>query len=87
MEEQNQTSADAERGRDGAAVAKLVAASVLLLLFIVFALQNAASINVEFLVWEFQMRRIILIVLSATIGITVWEFARLLLRRRKGEDN
>ena len=55
----------------------------LLLLFGVFAVQNAASVSVEFLGWEFQMRRIISMLLSAAIGVAVWELAGLTRRRRK----
>ncbi len=79
----DETTQRPDDGMSSATIAKLVAIGILVLLFVVFAIQNAASVTVEFLAWEFQMRRIILMVLSAAIGIAIWELAGLTWRRRR----
>ena len=61
---------------------KLILAGVAVAAFIVFALQNADSVSVTFLAWDFEMRLIILMLLSATAGIIGWELGKFLLRRR-----
>ena len=60
---------------------------VLLALFIVFAVQNAKPVQLEFLGWEFESRRIVLLVGAAVFGVAVWELFRFVRnRRRKKKD-
>lgn len=75
--------AEVEPVRDRSALAKLIAASVLAVAFVVFAVQNSASIEVEFLAWNFSTYQILVMVLSAVIGIVLWELAGFLRRRAK----
>jgi uncharacterized integral membrane protein len=53
------------------------------LLFLIFVLQNAASVEVEFLFWGFSMRLIVLMILCAVVGAGIWELGKYLWRRRK----
>lgn len=64
-------------------IAKIVTAALLIATFTIFAIQNAASVDVEFLAWDFTMRRIFLMALSASIGIVVWELVGFVWRRRR----
>lgn len=75
-----------DKGRNSAAIAKLVLLGVLVVLFVVFAIQSSASVGVEFPGWEVQMRRIALMLASAAVGIAVWELAGFSRRRRRGRQ-
>ncbi len=70
-------------GKERAAVVKLAVAGVLAVLFIVFIVQNADSVDVSFLAWSFGVRQFVLILASAIIGIAIWELATLMRRRRR----
>ncbi len=61
---------------------KLVIGVVLTLLFFIFMLQNTGPVQVKFLFWSFELRRIILMLLSAAIGVGIRELAVYLWRRR-----
>lgn len=74
---------EAEAGMDKSVLAKLIAAIVLAVAFVVFAVQNSASIEVEFLAWDFTTYQILVMVLSAVFGIVLWELAGFLRRRAK----
>ncbi len=65
---------------------KLILAGVAVAAFVVFALQNAENVSVTFLVWDFQMRKIVLMVLSAAAGILAWELGKYLRRRRQRQS-
>ena len=68
---------------DKSAVAKLLVAALLVAAFVVFVAQNAASVDVDFLAWSFSIPQIALMILSAAIGIAVWELGGFLRRRRR----
>lgn len=72
----------AEPGRDLGAVLKSFAALGLIGLFTVFALQNSESVDVKFLVWDFSIRLIFLLIASVAIGIAVFELGSFLRKRR-----
>ncbi len=50
---------------------KLVASLVLVGLVVIFVVQNTEVLNVEFLIWSFEIRRAFLIFLVLAIGIIV----------------
>lgn len=77
------TAPEATTGSDKSAVAKLVAAGILATVFVVFAIQNSASVEVDFLAWSFSIPQILLIVLSAVVGVVIWELGGFLRRRSK----
>lgn len=60
---------------------RVMAAGGLALLFVVFALQNGRSVQVDFLFWDFRLRLIILMLLCAAAGAAIWELVRYLRRR------
>lgn len=70
---------------DKATIAKLVVAVALVAIVVIFAVQNTNSLDVEFLAWSFAMPRILLMLLSAVIGIVIWELAGLLRRRSRAK--
>ena len=57
---------------------------VLLGLLLMFALQNAATVQVRFLFWQLEMPRSLLVLVLFAIGIIIGWFSRTLwtLRRR-----
>ena len=59
----------------------------LVVLFVVFAAQNAEPVQLEFLGWEFETRRVLLLVGSAVFGILVWELAGFIRRRRRSRKD
>jgi uncharacterized integral membrane protein len=64
-----------------ATTAKLVGAVFVVVAFAVFAWQNSTSIDVEFLVFSFGIPIFVLMVLSAFVGIALWELVGFLRRR------
>lgn len=64
-----------------ATTAKLVGAVLVLAAFVVFAWQNSSSIDVEFLAFSFGVPLFVLMILSAFVGIAVWELVGFLRRR------
>ena len=50
---------------------KLVVASILGAILLLFALQNMARVDLTFLFWTFEARRVVVIVMSFVIGIAV----------------
>ncbi len=50
---------------------KLIIASILGVILLLFALQNMARVDVTFLFWTFEARRVVVIVMSFVIGIAV----------------
>lgn len=59
-------------------------ALVLLVAFLVFLIQNAEPIEVEFLTWSVTTRGAFVLVAAAAVGALTWELMRRVLRRRKG---
>lgn len=70
-------------GRSFFSSVKLSLALLMLLVIVIFALQNLESVNVDFLIWEFDIPQIVLIILSLIFGITVWEVTRFIRRPKK----
>ena len=62
---------------------RVVAAAIGALLFCIFVLQNARSVRVSFLFWDFNMRLIILMMLCAVAGAGIWELGKYLKRRNE----
>ncbi|MDF2371239.1 MAG: LapA family protein [Rhizobiaceae bacterium] len=50
---------------------KLIIASILGVILLLFALQNMARVDLTFLFWTFEARRVVVIVMSFIIGIAV----------------
>ena len=48
---------------------KLVVASILGVILLLFALQNMARVDLTYLFWTFEARRVVVIVMSFVIGI------------------
>ena len=62
---------------------RVVAAVVGALVFVIFAIQNSGSVEVEFLFWGFDLGLIVLMLLCAAIGAAVWELVKYLRRRNR----
>lgn len=62
---------------------RFVGAAVGALVFIIFAIQNAGSVKVDFLFWDFDLRLIVLMILCAAVGAAVWELGKYLRRRNQ----
>jgi uncharacterized integral membrane protein len=66
---------------------KLWMAVILLLLVAVFSVQNATTISVHFLLWQFAMSQALVIILAAVCGGLAGLVAGAVARRRKpGND-
>ena len=65
------------------AVAKTLVAAMLLVLFVGFLLANSEDVNVEFLWWSGDAPLWLVLVISALVGIVIWELAAYLRRRRR----
>jgi uncharacterized integral membrane protein len=66
---------------------RFVGAAIGALVFVIFAIQNAGSVEVDFLFWSFDLRLIVLMILCAAIGAAIWELAKYLRRRHEGRDS
>ncbi len=62
--------------------AKLSLSVVFLGLLVIFGLQNAELLQVNFLIWSFELRRAVLLFLVLSIGILVGWVGRGFLRSR-----
>lgn len=58
-------------------------AFILLSLLMIFAVQNAAVVQIRFLLWEFEFPRSLLIFLTLLIGIVVGWLVTTAMRRSK----
>lgn len=58
-------------------------AFILLSLLMIFAVQNAAVVQIRFLLWEFEFPRSLLIFLTLLIGIVVGWLVTTAMRRGK----
>lgn len=70
-------------GLGAAAVAKALPAAGSAVVGIVFAIQNLDSIDVDFLIWSFELPLVVIIVLSALLGGALWQLGLVLRRRRR----
>lgn len=68
---------------DKVLIARLVSAAVILGLFVVFALQNTESVEIDFLAWSFNLSKFLMVLLSAIIGVVVWTLAGAYSNRAK----
>ncbi len=62
---------------------KLISVVILLSLFLVFIIQNAAPIVVNFLVWEVESPRALVLFLVFLAGLLTGVLTTLYVRRRK----
>lgn len=60
----------------------MVVASV----FVVFVVQNSETVQLRFLTWTFESPRVVLIALSAVVGIVIWELLRFSRRRSRKKN-
>ena len=56
---------------------------MLAVLFVGFLLVNGEDVNVEFLWWSGDTPLWLVLVISALVGIVIWELAAYLRRRRR----
>ncbi len=63
--------------------ARLLPPLLLLLVLVVFALQNTAVLTVNFLIWSFQLSQALLIVLCGASGLVLGVLLCLALQWRK----
>jgi uncharacterized integral membrane protein len=70
----------AQRRRLGAgAIASIIAVALLL----IFMIQNAESVRLDFLVWDFNLLLWLLILVSALLGALVWIGLGVMRRHRR----
>jgi len=60
--------------------AKLVIATGLILLVMIFALQNTATVNIQLLFWDVALPRSLLILMMLLIGVVIGWFLRSVYR-------
>lgn len=63
-----------------AMTAKLVIATGLILLVMIFALQNTATVNIQLLFWDVALPRSLLILMMLLIGVVIGWFLRSVYR-------
>lgn len=68
-------------------VYKSVATAVLIVLVMIFAVQNAAIVEIQLLFWEVSFPRSLLIFMMLMIGILIGWFARSIFRISKHRKN
>ena len=64
-------------------MSKLVSVVILLSLFLLFIIQNASRIVVNFLVWEWESSRALVLILIFLVGLTTGVLLMLYLGRHK----
>ena len=60
---------------------KIYAGLGLLVLVVLFTLQNTETVPISFLFWEFRVSRALMIILVFVIGVLVGTFSKYLKRR------
>ena len=66
---------------------KLILGILGITLVIIFSLQNAELLTVNFLFWSFELRRVIVLFLVLLIGFAIgWMFHGWPRRRRSGQE-
>ena len=85
MEEPGSAGVDVreQSGPSWAALAKALPAAALAAVGIIFAVQNVDSIDVDFLVWSFELPLVVIMLVSALIGGALWQVGLILRRRRR----
>ena len=66
---------------------KLVIAAVLFMSVMIFAVQNAAVVEIRLLFWELAFPRSLLIFMMLLVGIVIGWFARSTFRIRRTQDD
>lgn len=70
-------------GLDVRAIARGISTVLLIAFATAFAVQNSESVEVSFLTWDFSMSKILLMIVSALVGVLLWLLVSRLLRRQK----
>lgn len=70
-------------GLGSRAIARGIATLLLIAFAVTFALQNSETVEVSFLAWDFSMSKILLMIVSAVVGVVLWWLLSRLLRRNK----
>ena len=65
------------------AVVKTLIAAMLAALFVGFLLDNSDDVTVEFLWWSGATPLWLVLLISALVGVVIWELASYLRRRRR----
>ena len=66
---------------------KLLITAALFMLVMVFAVQNAAVVEIRLLFWEVAFPRSLLIIMMLLIGIVIGWFARSIFRAMRARDH
>ena len=66
---------------------KITGIMVLLLLVVIFTLQNTEIVSLQFLLWNFSLSRALMFFLILTIGILVGFFAATMQRKDHDEHS
>jgi uncharacterized integral membrane protein len=75
--------AEGGSGPDPRAISRGLATLLLIGFATAFAVQNSETVDVSFLAWEFSMSKILLMIVSAVVGILLWKLVARLLRRNR----
>lgn len=75
----------ASSGVGSRAMARGLATLLLIAFATTFALQNSETVEVTFLAWDFSMSKILLMILSAVVGVLLWLLISRLMRRNKSQ--
>ena len=70
-------------GLSRGAVVKAIPGAVLAVVAVVFSVQNLDSIDVDFLAWSFDLPLVLIMVISAVVGVVLWELVGYLRSRRQ----
>lgn len=65
--------------------AKLITALCLVLLIILFTIQNAEVVTIQFLFWKLSISRVLMIFFVFTIGVAVGWISNIWSRHRKSK--
>ncbi len=70
-------------GLGSRAISRGLATLLLIAFATTFALQNSETVEVTFLAWDFSMSKILLMIVSAVVGVLLWLLISRLIRRSK----
>lgn len=70
-------------GLGSRAIARGLATLLLIAFAVTFALQNSETVEVTFLAWDFSMSKILLMIVSAVVGVMLWWLLSRLMKRSK----
>ena len=68
-------------------IIRLTGAAVVATLFVLFIVQNAESVEIDFLATSFSLPRSVLMLASASVGVVLWELAGFVSRRVRKRDS